>query len=123
MPFGKYHPLFLEELFIVHLYGSDDEVALFYRLMDDRDNPNNIVVMATLLEDIKRKNLTKMNWFCCTRCQNFEMCRINWYRGERNLERNCCTYCQIYEECYKKFLPIRKDHELPAGPAGNSSEK
>lgn len=108
---GDYHPLFLEELFIVHLYGTDDEVARFYKLMENPNDRGNIVEMAALLEDIKMRELTKMNWYCCYRCQQFKICRINWYRGERNIERHCCTYCQNYEECYKRFIDMNKDNQ------------
>jgi len=108
MPLGKYYPLFLEELFIVHLYGTDAEVKQFYEFMEPekRNKSENIVVLATLIEDIKRRNLTKMNWFCCSRCENFKLCRINWYRGESNLERNCCTYCQNFEKCYETYKKL-----------------
>jgi len=113
MPLGKYYPLFLEELFIVHLYGTDEEVDTFYKLIDyeHRNNPENIVELATLIEDIKRRNLTRMNWYCCSRCENFKLCRINWYRGERNLERNCCTYCQDFEKCYEIYKRVEKEEE------------
>jgi len=105
---GKYHPLFLEELFIVNLYGTEEEIEQFNKLLDSKDSIENIVAMATLLEDIKRKRLTKMNWFCCHRCQNYEICRINWFRGERNISRHCCSYCQNFDECYKCFLDNEK---------------
>ena len=108
---GDYHPLFLEELFIVHLYGTDEDVVKFYRLLEHKEEPENIVEMAALLEEIKRKKLTKMNWYCCWRCQHYKICRINWYRGERNIERHCCTYCQNYEECYKRFLNENKNKD------------
>lgn len=102
-----YYPLYIEELFIVQLYGTDEEVKRFNELMDiktDDDQDDDIVIeIVALIEEIKRKNLTKMNWFCCHRCENFKICRINWHRSERNLEKKCCTYCSHYEKCYKNF--------------------
>lgn len=122
--FGNhYRPLFLEELFVVHLYGTDEEVQRFDKLMEDRDNFENVVAMATLIEDIKRRNLTKLNWFCCSKCQNFRICRINWYRGERNIERNCCTYCSHYTDCYGEFKDSGSAPSCKLPAEDRSSEK
>jgi hypothetical protein len=99
MSSSEFYPLFMEEVFIVNLYGSDLEARRFYELMQDTEKRENIVEMAALIEDIKRRCLTKMNWYCCHRCERFQTCRINWHRGERNIERNCCSYCAKYEAC------------------------
>jgi hypothetical protein len=98
----EYEPLFMEELFIVNLYGTEEEIEEFYFLLQDPDDLNNQIAMVNLIEKIKRENLTQMDWHCCSRCQHFEICKINWYRGERDIPRHCCSLCQHYKECMEK---------------------
>jgi len=97
----KYDALFMEELFIVNLYGTEEEVERFYRLLSEREKFENTIAIIDLVESIKRRNITGMEWHCCSRCIHFDLCKLNWYRGERNIERKCCTLCQNYKECYK----------------------
>ena len=108
---GDYKPLFMEEIFIVNLYGTDEEIELFYKLIQNSDDIDNQVIMVDLIEKIKRKYLTKMNWFCCSLCQHYEICRINWYRGEKNIDRNCCSLCQNYNKCRQKHREEMKKNE------------
>lgn len=101
----EYLPVFAEEIFIVNLYGSDEEITEFNHLMQNPAIERNVISMALLIEEIKRRNFLKINWHCCWRCKYFATCKINWYRGERCMERrNCCTYCQNFWECHKRFL-------------------
>lgn len=100
----SYLPVFAEEVFIVNLYGTDEELDEFNRLIESPEKEKNLMTMALLIEEIKRQNVLKMTWHCCWRCRYFKTCKINWYRGERQMKsRHCCTYCQNYWECHKKF--------------------
>ena len=100
----EYLPVFAEEIFIVNLYGTDDEIDEFNDLMKANHIEKNLMSMALIIEEIKRRNFLKIGWHCCWRCQYYQNCKINWYRGERNMElRNCCTYCQNFWDCHKKF--------------------
>ncbi|MBF0500256.1 MAG: hypothetical protein HQM09_08990 [Candidatus Riflebacteria bacterium] len=100
----EYLPVFAEEIFIVNLYGNDDEIEEFNFLMQSPDVEKNLISMALLIEEIKRRSLLKMNWYCCWRCQYHASCKINWYRGLRRFElRNCCTYCQNFWDCHRQY--------------------
>jgi len=105
----EYLPVYAEEIFIVNIYGTDEEIAEFNQLMKSVDVEKNLVSMALMIEEIKRRSLLRMNWYCCWRCERFQTCKINWYRGEKNYTiRNCCTYCQNFWECHKKFTEEEK---------------
>ncbi|MBF0410241.1 MAG: hypothetical protein HQM10_23045 [Candidatus Riflebacteria bacterium] len=100
----EYLPVFAEEIFIVNLYGTDEEIVEFEAYIQSPDVERNLISMALIIEEIKRRSFLKMTWCCCPRCSYFKTCKINWYRGERRFEkRNCCTYCQNFWECHKKF--------------------
>ncbi len=113
----EYLPVFAEEIFIVNLYGTDEEIDEFNLLMQNPKLEKNLISMALLIEEIKRRSLLKMNWYCCWRCSYYPTCKINWYRGERNYQvRNCCTYCQNFWECHERFtlqdgLPVEKPNK------------
>ena len=99
----EYLPVYAEEIFIVNIYGTDEEIAEFNQLMQSPNIEKNLVSMALLIEEIKRRSLLKMNWHCCWRCSYFKTCKINWYRGERQMGmRNCCTYCQNFWDCHRQ---------------------
>lgn len=101
---SEYLPVFAEEIFIVNLYGTDEELEEFNQLIKNPQVERNLYAMALIIEEIKRRNFLKMSWHCCWRCQYFSTCKINWYRGERKMERRiCCTYCQNFWECHKRF--------------------
>ena len=100
----EYLPVYAEEIFIVNIYGTDEEIEEFNQLLKSPEIEKNLISMALLIEEIKRRSLLKMNWYCCWRCLYFQTCKINWYRGERQTNiRNCCTYCQNFWECHKRF--------------------
>lgn len=104
---SEYLPVFAEEIFIVNLYGSDEELDEFTQLMKNPQEERNLYAIALIIEEIKRRNFLKMSWHCCWRCSYFATCKINWYRGERCMERrNCCTYCQNFWECHKRFNEV-----------------
>ncbi|MBF0545108.1 MAG: hypothetical protein HQM08_11765 [Candidatus Riflebacteria bacterium] len=105
----EYLPVFAEEIFIVNLYGTDEEIDEFNILIQSPDVEKNVISMALIIEEIKRRSFLKMNWYCCRKCGYFVTCKINWYRGIRNFDkRNCCTYCQDFWECHKKFVETVK---------------
>jgi hypothetical protein len=107
---SEYLPVFAEEIFIVNLYGTDEELDEFNLLIEAPDVEKNLISMALLIEEIKRRNLLKITWQCCWRCRYYKRCKINWYRGERNIQaRNCCTYCQNFWECHKKFSELNEN--------------
>jgi len=98
-----YNPLFAEEIFIVNLYGTDDEIRRFRGLMARKEEANSLVAMVELVEHIKRRNLTRLDWHCCWRCQYFQKCRIRWYREEKEFQQQCCSLCRNYTPCLSKF--------------------
>lgn len=108
----EYLPVFAEEIFVVNLYGTDEEIDEFSELMLASHIEKNLISMALIIEEIKRRNFLKISWHCCWRCRYYKTCKINWYRGERNMEcRNCCTYCQNFWECHQKFCSEQYPHE------------
>lgn len=115
----EYLPVFAEEIFVVNLYGTDEEIDEFNDLMKANHIEKNLMSMALIIEEIKRRNFLKINWRCCWRCQYYQNCKINWYRGERNMDmRSCCTYCQNFWDCHKLYCnqsqneeSIEKTHE------------
>ncbi len=114
---SDYLPVYAEEIFVVNLYGTDEEISEFTRLMENPQIEGNLVSIVLLIEEIKRRSLLKINWYCCWRCERFQTCKINWYRGERHFERrNCCTYCQNFWECHKLFLQGEPQPSLEPPP-------
>lgn len=107
----EYKPLYMEEIFIVNLYGTEEEIELFYKLLQNSEDIDNQVIMVNLIERIKRNYLTKMNWLCCSKCQHYDACRINWYRGEKNQDRHCCSLCENYKGCHNSYKNQRKQAE------------
>lgn len=100
----EYLPVFAEEIFVVNLYGTDEEIDEFNELMKSTHIEKSLMSLALIIEEIKRRNFLKIGWSCCWRCYYYQNCKINWYRGERNIKkRNCCTYCQSFWDCHKKF--------------------
>ena len=117
---GEYLPVYAEEIFIVNLYGTDEELEEFNHLLKDVAEERNMYAMALIIEEIKRRNFLKMTWRCCWRCQYYITCKINWYRGERCVERrNCCTYCQNFWDCHKLYC----EQEKVSSPGENPEEK
>lgn len=107
---SEYLPVFAEEIFIVNLYGTDEEIAEFQVLLQTPNDEKSLMSMALIIEEIKRRHFLKINWHCCWRCCYYQTCKINWYRGERHFERrNCCTYCQNFWECHKRFAEENPD--------------
>ena len=104
---SKYLPSYAEETFIVHCYGTDQEIDQFSALMQNPTNRGNMVNLIVLIEAIKNRNHLGMDWKCCWRCQRFAHCEINWYRGERGLDKICCPNCVNYKDCNKIFISQR----------------
>ncbi len=102
----SYKPVFAEETFIVNLYGTPAEVETFEELLGDREAPGSVTAIADLVESIKRRKLTGMNWNCCWRCQFFQNCRIRDYRQKDNLPQKCCTVCPNHRRCMSSFQKI-----------------
>lgn len=123
---GEYIPVFAEEIFIVNLYGTEEEIAEFQELLKNPYNEKNLMSMALIIEEIKRRNFLKITWHCCWRCSYFQNCKINWYRGERQMPyRNCCTYCQNFWECHKRFVQENPQlfQDSDSNNSYNSNEK
>jgi hypothetical protein len=98
---NEFHPLYAEEIFIVHLYGNDDEIARFEKLLENKESPDVQVEMIILCEEITRRVLTKMNKKCCSGCSYANGCIINHRRSSRNMATYCCSYCPKYRECLR----------------------
>jgi len=77
---------FVEEKNII---GVDiiDEVIKEIHMFDD-SRPTNIV----------------NGLHCCPQCQQYNTCKIKWFRGEREEEQLCCSQCHLYISCQKKQL-------------------
>ena len=103
----EYLPVFAEEIFIVNLYGTDEEIDEFNELMKETQNEKNLMSMSLIIEEIKRRNFLKMDWHCCSKCRYHANCKINWYRGERQMNsRHCCTYCQDFWKCHTQYCKL-----------------
>jgi len=115
---SEYQPLFMEEILLVHIYGSDEEILRFDALMTTLDREESLVEITVLIEEIKRRNVSKMDWNCCHRCASFRVCKINWARGERDIPRNCCSLCPNYEDCRarRRRLEASGDEPCTASP-------
>ncbi|MFC1743684.1 hypothetical protein ACFL35_06790 [Candidatus Riflebacteria bacterium] len=102
-----YLPCFAEELFVVNLYGTDEEIERFEILIDNLESPASLIEIVTLMEEIKNR-AGKMNWYCCVECHRAERCEINDLRAIKKWERRCCSNCLKYDECtlmWKKNVP------------------
>ena len=107
--FGKgagrkpYDPLFVEETWIVRMYGTNEENERFDDLMHNRDDRWNRIEIVLLVEFIKDRHRLGLLKRCCEACPHFETCRINWRRGELDLARTCCSNCPEYTRCSRKL--------------------
>ncbi len=57
----EYLPVFAEEIFIVNLYGTDEEIFEFNELMKETQVEKNLMSMTLIIEEIKRRNFLKIN--------------------------------------------------------------
>ena len=124
----EYLPVFAEEIFVVNLYGTDEEIDEFNELMQSSQAEKSLLSMALIIEEIKRRNFLKITWHCCWRCQYYQNCKINWYRGERKMnKRNCCTYCENFWTCHKNFTSengnINDDKECSLNNSNDKKDK
>ncbi|HOD39906.1 MAG: hypothetical protein BWY32_03531 [bacterium ADurb.Bin243] len=109
---------FLEEIAISNMYGTEHEkksvANLISYLINDPQNIEKIVELAVLIEEIKRREITHMDWNCCfcDKCERFHNCRIKWYRGERQMAQYCCSYCQNFDRCLAKFQKLEKSRRI-----------
>jgi hypothetical protein len=103
----RYLPTFAEETFIAHCYGTEPEIRWFNELMENPTDRQHMINLIVLIEEIKNRNHLGMDWKCCWRCQRFSTCEINWYRGERGMEKVCCPNCVNYRDCNKIFISQR----------------
>ena len=51
---SEYLPVFAEEIFIVNLYGTDEELKEFHLLLLSPNVEKNLISMALIIEEIKR---------------------------------------------------------------------
>lgn len=109
-----FHPLYAEEIFIVYLNGRPTEIEEFEELLKDKEKTINQIRMILLVEEITRRELTKMDYMCCHECQFYGRCTVNRLRSERNLEHHCCSYCHKYRVCLKHFRDQKKAEQEAA---------
>ncbi|PKK91670.1 MAG: hypothetical protein CVV64_03115 [Candidatus Wallbacteria bacterium HGW-Wallbacteria-1] len=95
----SYKPLFVEETFLVYLYGTKDEQDLYNSLISDTNSPGNLLSIKALTESLKSRHLTKMDWKCCDRCQNFQTCSLRFYRSAKGEKMVCCSNCKEFSSC------------------------
>ena len=50
----EYLPVFAEEIFIVNLYGTDEEIDEFNELLKETHIEKNLMSMTLIIEEIKR---------------------------------------------------------------------
>lgn len=109
---------FLEEIAISNMYGTELEKAIVSNLVSYLINvPNDVekvVELAVIIEEIKRREITHMDWNCvlCGKCERTLNCKIKWYRGERGMTQYCCSYCQSFEGCLAKFQKNEKSRRI-----------
>lgn len=109
---------FLEEIAISNMYGTELEkkivANLISYLINDPNNSEKIVELAVIIEEIKRREITHMDWNCCfcDKCERYHNCRIKWYRGERQMTQYCCSYCQHFDKCLAKFQKLEKSRRI-----------
>ena len=109
---------FLEEIAISNMYGTEAEKKrvgiLVTHLIEEPEAIEKIVELAVLIEEIKRREITHMDWNCCycSDCDRFYNCRIKWYRGEKNMTQYCCSYCQKFDRCLAKFQKQEKGRRI-----------
>jgi|GEM_PF-3949419 len=109
---------FLEEIAISNMYGTESEkkivAGLISHLINDSQNIEKIVELAVIIEEIKRREITHMDWNCCfcDKCERFHNCRIKWYRGERQMPQYCCSYCQEFDRCLARFQKQEKSRRI-----------
>ena len=111
---ASYDPLFVEETWIVRMYGSNEENERFDDLMQDRDDRWNRIEIVLLVEHIKDRHNLGLLTRCCELCPHFETCRINWRRGELELPRTCCSNCPEYTRCSRKLRPLKRKQGIPS---------
>ncbi len=99
----RYNPVFAEETFIVNLYGTSKEIEEFDLLIADDASSVSLTAMVDLVETIKRRRFTGMNWNCCHQCQSFLNCSVKKHRFRRNQPRECCSMCKQYKSCLSLF--------------------
>ena len=94
----------LTDKVFVSYSDAENGTGKFSAFFDRREN---MVELIILIEAIKNKNKLGMDWNCCWRCQRYNHCEINWYRGERGLLKTCCPNCVNYRDCNKIFISQR----------------
>lgn len=100
---NEFHPLYAEEIFIVNMYGTDEEIAAFEQLLEHRQKSRVQVEMIVICEEIIRRILTNMETPCCHKCQFYFNCPVNSIRHGRGFSTKCCSYCHNYRECLARF--------------------
>lgn len=108
----KFHPLYAEEIFIVYLNGSSKEIEEFEELLKEKEKTINQIRMILLVEEISRRELTKMDYMCCHECQFFGRCTVNQLRDQRGIEHHCCSYCHKYRTCLNHFRDKKKSLDM-----------
>lgn len=94
---------YLEEIFIINVHGTDEELAMVPALISDLSDTDNFVKLAVLAEEIRYREVTRLDWKCCPKCNRYASCRIKWVRGEKGMQDRCCGFCQNYGQCLSEF--------------------
>lgn len=102
-----YEPLFVEETWIVRMYGTNEQNERFDLLMQTGDDRWTRIEIVLLVEHIKEHHRLGLMTRCCPSCPHYETCRLNWRRGELDLPRTCCSNCPTYTRCSRKLRAVR----------------
>lgn len=101
------------EYLIVGLYGTEEEkkrhAELLELIFNASTEPGKLIEyyeeMTRLTENVKRRELTRMNVRCGRCCDHYRGCAFR--KRDKSREGDyCCSYCGSYESClafYRKF--------------------
>lgn len=92
----------LEDIFVINLFGGDDEVKSLGSLIDNMGSPQTIIKMAAMAENIKTREITGFHSHCCFKCNDLPNCDINIERKASGDAETCCSYCGRYRDCLDK---------------------
>lgn len=83
MSHTEFCPLFMEEVFLVNLYGTEEEAARLNRLLEREPTPEVTEELVFLIEEIKRRHVTRADWFCANRTEPLVVKGVAFAKGTR----------------------------------------
>lgn len=93
----------VSEIFMININGSDDQIEIARNIINNITDPDCLIKLSVLAEEIRANQTFSLKWNCCTSCLRYDTCRIKWRRGETGTPEQCCSYCQNYKKCLEKY--------------------